>query len=92
MNRREFVALTPAFPAAAVSASLTVRETGKDPIDLDVSVLKLQPGDVLVLRSAQSLSQNQVARISALIQDRFGVKALVLDADLSLDGVIRGLA
>lgn len=52
MNRREFVSLAPAFPVAAVTASLTLREDGHEPVELGVQVLKLQPGDTLVLQCA----------------------------------------
>ena len=91
MNRREFVALTPAFPAATVTASLTLREDGKEPIELDVSVLKCQPGDTLVLRHQGHISMETAERIKRYIEDGFDgrVKAMVLDGGLSLDGVLR---
>lgn len=92
MNRREFVAMTPAFPVAAMTASLTLREEGKEPVELDVSVLKVKPGDTLVLRCHQHVPMEGLERIKHLVESRFpGLKALVLDKDLAIDGVLRGL-
>ena len=91
MNRREFVAMAPAFPVAAVSASLTVREDGKAPVELDVSVLKVQPGDTLVMRSRVPLKREQVDRVKQVIEAMLpGVQALVLTHDVAIEGVLRG--
>jgi hypothetical protein len=93
MNRREFVAMAPAFPIATVTASLTLKEEGKAPVDLDVSVLKVQPGDTLVLRSTVLLTMAQKDYIKAQVETLFsGVKAMVLDRDLQIEGVLRGPA
>lgn len=90
MNRREFVKLAPAFPAAAVTASLTVREEGKAPVELDVSVLKCQPGDTLVLRANGRLHMEDRECIQQHFEHIFpGLKAIVLNDGMTLDGVIR---
>jgi hypothetical protein len=46
MDRRSLLKLGAAFPVG-VSAALVLREDGQPPIELDISVLKTQPGDVL---------------------------------------------
>lgn len=93
MNRREFVAMAPAFPVAAVTATLTLKEDGKDPVELDVSVLKVQRGDILVLRFNGRVSHEQAERIKRLVESQFnGLKAMVFDKDLELEGVLRGPA
>ena len=91
MDRRDFVKLAPAFAIGATTATLTLREEGKDPIDLDVSVLKCQPGDTLVLSVNMPVSHDAMRRIKAIVEDAFDnrVKALVLSDGLTLDGVIR---
>lgn len=90
MNGREFVKLAPAFPAAAVTASLTLREEGKESVELDVSVLKCQPGDTLVLRSTGRLHMEDCERIQQHFEHIFpGLKAIVLKDGMTLDGVIR---
>lgn len=90
MNRREFVALVPAFPVAAVTASLTLRQDGHEPIELGVQVLTLQPGDTLVLQAAVPISQDTAARLQAWIEQKFpDTKAIVLDHGLTLAGVLR---
>lgn len=91
MNRRQFLALGPAFPAATVSASLIVKEDGKEALELGVNVLRLQPGDALVLRCKGRISYEQQERIAAVIKNQFpGMKAFVLDSDITLEGVLRG--
>jgi hypothetical protein len=93
MNRREFVALAPAFPVGAVTATLTVKEADKSPVDLDVSVLKLQPGDTLVLTAPGYITQEAAERIKRYTEERFpGVNAIVLGDGLKVDGVLRGPA
>jgi len=91
MKRRDFVKLAPAFPVAAVTASLTLRETGKEPVELDVSVLKCQPGDTLVLTAPDNISEDTAARIKAWIEHTFEnrIKAMVLGDGLTIEGVIR---
>jgi hypothetical protein len=91
MNRRSFLNLTPAFPAAAVTASLTLREEGKPAIDgLDVSVLKLQPGDTIVLRTDSNMPFETMERLKANVEYLFpDVKVMVLMDGLTVDGVLR---
>ena len=91
MNRRQFVKLAQAFPAAAVSASLVLREDGKTPVELDVSVLKCEPGDTLVLSTAERVSMDTAARIQHYVADRFDgrVKVMLLSDGITLDGVLR---
>ena len=91
MNRREFVKLAPAFPAAAVSATLVVREEGKEPINCDVSVLKCQPGDTLVLKCGGLITADRAVRMTASIENLFDnrVRVMILDSSMSLEGVLR---
>lgn len=91
MNRRDFIAMAPAFPAATIAATLTLREDGKEPVDLDVSVLKVEPGDIVVLKATQYISQEGAEYVKAYLEDRVfpGCKALVLTGGLSVQGVLR---
>jgi hypothetical protein len=92
MNRRHFIGLTPAFPAAAVTASLTLREEGKPTIDgLDVSVLRVKPGDVVILRCTGHITHDYANRIVEYVTRLLpeGATAMVLGDDLSVDGVLR---
>jgi hypothetical protein len=92
MNRRNFFALAPAFPVAAVTATLTLREQGKPDIEgLDVSVLKLQPGDGVVLQCDGPISHDTADRIRATWEAWMpGTKAIVMGDGLSVKGVLRG--
>lgn len=91
MNRREFVALAPAFPVAAVTASLTLRQDGHEPVDVDVSVLKLQPGDTIVLQCPALISSETAVRLKNQIEHLFpGATAIVLGDGLTITGVLRG--
>ena len=90
MDRRTFVKLAPAFPAAAVSASLILKEDGHAPIELDISVLKAHAGDILVLSYAGKMSSETGERIRQHVKHIHPqLKALVLSEGLRLDGVIR---
>jgi hypothetical protein len=90
MNRRSFLKLSPAFPAAAATVTLTLREEGQQPVELDVRVLKLQKGDIVVLSAQQHLSVDACTMIQRHWADHFeGIKALVLQADLKVEGVLR---
>lgn len=91
MNRREFVKLGPAFPAAAVTATLTLKEEGMPAVEgLDVSVLRLKAGDYVVLRCDGHITQDAAARIKAAWADAVpGTAAIVLDAGIRVDGVLR---
>jgi hypothetical protein len=85
--------MSPAFPAAAVSASLVLREDGKPPTELDVSVLRIQEGDRLVVRVHGQLSFDTAQRIQAQLEHAIpGVKVLVFDSDMKIEGVLRGSA
>lgn len=89
---RELIEMPPAFPEPSVTASFTVREQGKEPIELDVSVLKLQPGDTLVLSVPGPLRQEIAERIKASAEEYLkdkGVKAMVLGDGMTIDGVLR---
>lgn len=90
MSKRDVVRLSPAFPVADVSASLVLREDGKEPVEVGVSVLNVKAGDTLVLRSASPMPADRVEYIGKQIELIFpGVKAMVLDGDLELSGVLR---
>ncbi len=90
MNRRSFLKMSPALPVGAVTASLVLREEGKEPIELDISVLKVQAGDTLVLSCERPMSQDTAARIKAYVEHVWPeLKALILQDGLKIDGVIR---
>ena len=92
MNRRQFVRLAPAFPVAAVTATLTLKEDGKPPIEgLSVSVLKLQPGDIVVLRCAGSIPMATADRIKAMWEQFVpNTKAIILADGMTVEGILRG--
>ncbi len=91
MNRRNFLAMTPAFPVAAISASLVLREKDKPPVELDLSVLKLQPGDKVVLSVPLSISRDTADRIRSMWEQAIpGTTALILADGMKVDGVLRG--
>lgn len=91
MDRRLFIKMSPAFPAAAVAATLTITEDGKPPIDLDVRVLKLQQGDTVVLSSPRLLRVEECHMIRRYWEDNHeGIKAMVLVDGMKVDGVLRG--
>lgn len=90
MERRNFLKMAPAFPAAAVSASIVLHQDGLEDTDLDVSVLKLERGDTLVLSTDRAISEDVAKRIRDYMEDKFpGIKAMVLGDGLSIDGVLR---
>lgn len=90
MDRRSFLKLSPAFPVGAVSAAIVLREEGKEDVELDISVLKTQPGDTLVLSTPHMISQETAARIKAHLQHEWPtLKAIITDGGLRIDGVIR---
>jgi len=92
VNRREFVKMSSAFPAAAVSASLVLKKAGKEPIECAVSVLKVQPGDTLILSVPGVITVDASHCIKETVEGVFEgrVKAIVLADGITLDGVIRG--
>lgn len=94
MNRRDFVKLSPAFPVAAVTATLTLKEEGQPPIGgLDVSVLKLEPGDVVVLRVEGHILMATAERIKAHWECAVpGTRAFILADGMTVEGVLRGPA
>jgi hypothetical protein len=91
MNRRQFVKLSTAFPAATVTASLTLHKDGEPPINnLDLSVLRVQPDDIVVLHCDGPIDEAQAARLKALWEARFPhTRAVVLGDGLSVAGVLR---
>lgn len=57
-----------------------------------VSVLKVEPGDTLVLTLNGHCSQEMAESIKALAEERWpGMKAMVLGEGLKVSGVLRGL-
>jgi len=89
MNRRNFLALTPAFPAAA-KATLTLTD-GQVSTDLDVSILKTQDGDRVILSCAGHISRDAADRIRAMWEQAMpGTKAIVLLDGMKVEGVLRG--
>lgn len=91
MDRREFIAMSPAFPLAATTATLTVKAEGREPVDLDVSVLRLQPGDTIVMSAPDHIRLETADRIRCLVEAKFpGVQAMVLSGDMKVEGVLRG--
>jgi hypothetical protein len=69
-----------------MAASIRAGKIATDePGPFEIARLDLRPGDVLVLRSPEPLSQATVARITAFIENKFpGHKAIVLENGLSL--------
>ena len=91
MDRRSFLSLSPAFPAAAVSASLLLKEEGKPDIELGLNVLHLKAGDTLVLTLDGRISEDSAERIKAHLQHALPkTKALILGDGMKIEGVLRG--
>jgi hypothetical protein len=90
MNRRWFVKMAPAYTAAA-AASVVIHEPGKTDVNLELSVLKVQSGDCVVLSSQSPISRETSERIKTVIEGVFpdGVTALVMDGGIKIDGVLR---
>lgn len=93
LDRRRFLQLSPAFPAATVTGSLTLRKDGEPPItDLDLSVLRLQRGDVLVVTTPGQITAEYGNRLSARLNEfleQFGATALVFSDGVTVAGVLR---
>ena len=90
MDRRSFIKMSPAFPAGAVSAALVLKEEGREDVSLDISVLKTQPGDIIVLTAPGGVSDEVATMLQAHIERIFPtLKAIVLGDGLKVDGVIR---
>ncbi len=91
MNRRTFLKASPAFPVATVTAALVLREAGQEPVELDLSVLRVQAGDLVVLSVPGPISEACAARLNACFQDHLapGVKVIVLGDGMKVDGVLR---
>jgi hypothetical protein len=88
INRRDLLKM--AFPVGAASVALLIKEDGKPAVELDVSVLKCQPGDVIVLSCPGPISQEHAERIKAYFEQAFPIlKAIVMSDGLKVDGVIR---
>ncbi len=91
MNRRSFLSMSPAFPVAAVSASVVLREEGKPPVELDVSVLRLQEGDRLIVTVPGMLSIASAERIKAALHQAIPMaQAVILSDGMKIEGVLRG--
>jgi len=91
MDRRDFVKLTP-LGSAAVAASLTLKVGDDEPTAFDVAVLRLKPGDVLVLTAPGLMSMDTAAHVKELIEaelESLDVKALVMEGGLTVAGVLR---
>jgi hypothetical protein len=90
MERRDFLKLTPALPAAAPALSLTLKQPDGSELKTDVAVLRLQPGDTLVLMPTEHL----LARDAQGLRDMLklwapqGVQVMILQAGMQL-GVLR---
>jgi len=92
MNRRSFLSLTPAFPAAAVSASLVLKEPSQPDIELGLNVLHLQEGDILVLTVNGYITQDNAARIKSNLEHLLPkTKAIILAEGMKVEGVLRGV-
>ena len=87
MDRRKFLQLSPA--AATATASLTITEPGKEPVGpFGLSVLRVQPGDVVILSAPGCVSQECAARLRAYCEAMLpGTKWLVMSDGLRVDGV-----
>lgn len=93
LSRRSFVKLASAFPAAAVTATLTLREDGHDPIEgLAVTVLHVEPDDVVILTVSDHIRDETVRRIEAAWSRAVpGTRAIVVDSGMTVAGVLRGV-
>jgi hypothetical protein len=93
MDRRQFFQLTP-LAAVATTGTLTITEPGKDPVGpLDLSVLRLQRGDVIVITTPHGVSSDTASRIKAYVEGALqplGVTAWVMGDGLTVAGVLRG--
>ena len=95
MHRRDFLKLTPA--ATATLTLTTPGAPGTPPIvePFDVGVLRLEPGDVLVLTTPGCISIETAERIKAHVERELlplGVKAWIMGDGLTVAGVLRGRA
>jgi hypothetical protein len=90
MNRRAFLTGAPA--AAAASATLIVRHADGRELELDFGVLRLQPGDrvVLSLPGHADLATLERIRDSAGLALPAGVTAIVLSEGIKIEGILRG--
>jgi hypothetical protein len=52
--------------------------------ELDAIILKMEPGDILVLQAKGCLSDDTAQRIKAKVEDEYGVRCMVLGDDLQL--------
>jgi hypothetical protein len=91
-SRRSFLKLS-TTAAPAMSAALVIREPDKPPAELDVTVLRLQPGDVLVLTAPGSIPAATAERITQYLEQYvttpLGVRALVFGDGLTVAGILR---
>ena len=67
---------------------LSIVDDGHE-IHCDVSVLRIQPGDILVLKVDGHITQEMAERIKRTIDEGFGLKAMVLDRSTTIVGVLR---
>ena len=92
MDRRSFIKCS-GSTAAAVTATLTVHEDGKESIaGLDISVLRLKPGDVLILRAPGRITADTAARLKDYVERALApmdVKAFIFGDGLRVDGILR---
>jgi hypothetical protein len=90
MDRRTFVKFAGAAPAAAATLTMTTADGQSEPFD--VNVLRLCPGDVLVITAAHHISQDCAERLKALVEEQLSsldVRAWVMGDGLKVDGVLR---
>jgi hypothetical protein len=89
-SRRTFLKLSPAFPAGALTASLVVKADGQELQSFDLSVLKAQAGDIIVLTAPGPISQDTATRLRKCWDATFPtLQAMVMGDGLRVDGVLR---
>jgi hypothetical protein len=90
MDRRDFVKLTPAFAAVPAVTLTAKRDDGTAFFSADLGVLRLQPGDIVVLISPSHISADTARRLGEHLEKVVpdGVKFMVLADGLEV-GVLR---
>lgn len=88
MNRRQFLELPAALPAAGALTLTT--PTGET---FDVQVLRLKAGDRLVLTTPHAISHDTAERVRTFLEHHLAalnVTAMVLSDGMKIAGVLRG--
>jgi len=90
MDRRSFFALAPAFPAGVSAALVVKKDDQEDFTVLDISVLKTQPGDVVVFSAPGEISPDTADRLMKHFERHFPtLKAMVLGDAMKIQSVLR---